>query len=48
MWACKAHNHVSKSFAMNRLDFGQGGGNGDYYRESALIPTSDAPDLTVH
>ena len=24
MWARKAHSHVSKSFVMSRLDFGQG------------------------
>ena len=37
-----------KSFAMSRLDFGQGVWKGDSYRQSALIPTCDAPDLTVH
>ena len=48
MWARKAHNHVSKSFVMSRLNFGQGVWKGDSYRQSALIPTCDAPDLTVH
>ena len=37
-----------KVFAMSRLDFGQGVWKGDSYRQSALIPTCDAPDLTVH
>ena len=47
-WARKTHSHVSKSFSMTRLDFGQGVGKGDSYRQSALIPTCDAPDLTIH
>ena len=46
-WARKPHSHVSKSFAMSRLDFGQGVWKGDSYRQSALIPTFDAPDLTI-
>ena len=37
-----------KVFVMSRLDFGQGVWKGDSYRHSALIPTCDAPDLTVH
>ena len=37
-----------KVFVVTRLDFGQGVGKGDSYRQSALIPTCDAPDLTVH
>ena len=37
-----------KVFAMSRLDFGQGVWKGDSYRQSALIPTCDAPDLIVH
>jgi len=37
-----------KSFAMSRLDFGQGVWKGDSYRQSALIPTCDAPDSIVH
>ena len=37
-----------KVFEMSRLDFGQGVWKGDSYRQSALIPTCDAPDLTVH
>ena len=37
-----------KVFAMSRLDFGQGVWKGDSYRQLALIPTCDAPDLTVH
>ena len=44
-WARKPHNHVSKSFAMSRLDFGQGVWKGDSYRQSALIPTCDAPQF---
>ena len=47
-WARKAHSQVSKSFVVTRLDFGQGVWKGDSYRQSALIPTCDAPDLTVH
>ena len=47
-WARKAHSHVSKSFAMSRLDFGQGVWKGDSYMQSALIPTCDAPDSIVH
>ncbi|KRY04132.1 hypothetical protein T12_9236 [Trichinella patagoniensis] len=31
---------------MSRLDFGQGVWKGVSYRQSALIPTCDAPDLT--
>ena len=38
-WARKAHSQVSKSFAMTRLNFGQGVGKGATYRQSALIPT---------
>ena len=41
-WARKTHSHVSKSFVMSRLDFGQGVWKGDSYRQSALIPTYDA------
>ena len=37
-----------KVFVMSRLDFGQGVWKGDSYRQSAPIPTCDAPDLTVH
>ena len=37
-----------KVFATSRLDFGQGVWKGDSYRQLALIPTCDAPDLTVH
>ena len=37
-----------KVFVMSRLDFGQGVWKGDSYRQSALIPTCDAPDLIVH
>ena len=37
-----------KSFSMTRLNFGQGVWKGDSYRQSALIPTCDALDLTVH
>ena len=37
-----------KVFVMTRLDFGQGVWKGDSYRQSALIPTCDALDLTVH
>ena len=37
-----------KVFATSRLDFGQGVWKGDSYRQSALIPTCDAPDLIVH
>ena len=47
-WAHRLHSHVSKGFAMARLNFGQGVGKGDSYRQSALIPTSDAPDLIIH
>ena len=47
-WARKPHSHVSKSFSMTRVDFGQGVGKGDSYRQSALIPTCDAPDSIVH
>ena len=47
-WARKPHSHVSKSFAMTRLDFGQGVWKGGSYRQSALIPTCDAPDSIVH
>ena len=43
-WARNAHIHVSKRFVMSRLDFGQGVWKGDSYRQSALIPTCDAPD----
>ena len=32
-----------KVFVMSRLDFGQGVGKEDSYRQSALIPTCDAP-----
>ena len=35
-------------FSMTRLDFGQGVGKGASYRQSALIPTCDAPDSIVH
>ena len=37
-----------KVFATSRLDFGQGVWKGDSYRQSALIPTCDAPDSIVH
>ena len=37
-----------KSFAMSRLNFGQGVWKGDSYRQSALIPTCDAPYSIVH
>ena len=37
-----------KVFVMSRLDFGQGVWKGDSYRQSALIPTCDAPDSIVH
>ena len=47
-WAHGPHSHVSKSFSTTRLDFGQGVGKGDSYRQSALIPTCDAPDSIVH
>ena len=47
-WARKPHNHDSKSFLVTRLNFGQGVGKGDSYRQLALIPTCDTPDLTVH
>ena len=47
-WARKAHNHVSKSLAMSRLDFGQGVWKGDSYRQLALIPVCDAPDSIIH
>ena len=47
-WARKPHNHVSKSLAMTRLNFGQGVGKGDSYTQSALIPTCDAPDSIIH
>ena len=46
--ARKAHSQVRKSFARTRLNFDQGVGKGDSYRQSALIPTCDAPDLIVH
>ena len=36
-----------KVFAMSRLAFGQGVWKGDSYRQAALIPTCDAPDLTA-
>ena len=45
MWARNPHNYVSKSFSMTRLNFGQGVGKGATYRQSALIPTCDAPIL---
>ena len=47
-WGRKPHSHVSKSFVKSRLDFGQGVWKGDSYRQSALIPTCDAPDSIVH
>ena len=47
-WARKAHNHVSKSFSVTRLNFDQGIWKGDSYRQSALIPTCDALDSIVH
>ena len=47
-WARKAHNQVSKCFALSKLDFGQGVGKGDSYRQSALIPTCDALDSIMH
>ena len=47
-WAHGPHGHVSKSFAMTRLNFGQGVWKGNSYRQSALIPTCDAPDSIVH
>ena len=47
-WAHKAHSHVSKSFVVTRLNFGQGVGKGANYRQSALIPTCDALDSIVH
>ena len=37
-----------KVYVVTRLDFGQGVGKGATYRKSALIPTCDAPDSTVH
>ena len=37
-----------KQFSSTRLNFGQGVWKGDSYRQSTLIPTCDAPDLTVH
>ena len=37
-----------KEFSSTRLNFDQGVGKGDSYRQLALIPTCDAPDLTVH
>ena len=37
-----------KTFSMTRLNFSQGVGKGDSYRQSALIPTCDAPDSIVH
>ena len=40
--------NVSKSFSVTRLNFGQGVGKGATYRQSALIPTSDALDSIVH
>ena len=39
---------VKKTFPITRLDFGQGVGKGDSYRQSALIPTSDGPDSMPH
>ena len=47
-WAHKTHSHVSKSFVVTRLNFGQGVGKGATYRQSALIPTCDALDSIVH
>ena len=46
-WARKTHGHVSKSFVVTRLDFIHGVWKGDSYRQSALIPTCDAPDSIV-
>ena len=37
-----------KQFSLTRLNFGQGVGKGTSYRQSALIPTCDAPDSIVH
>ena len=37
-----------KVFVMSRLNFGQGVWKGDSNRQSALIPTCDAPDSIVH
>ena len=41
-----------KTFSMTRLDFGQGVGKGDSYRQSAMIRTCDTPDsdrtLIIH
>ena len=37
-----------KVFVVTRHNFGQGVGKGASYRQLALIPTCDAPDLTVH
>ena len=37
-----------KQFSSTRLNFGQGVGKGDSYRQLALIPTCDAPDSIVH
>ena len=47
-WAHGPHSQVSKSFVKSRLAFGQGMWKGDSYRQSALIPTCDAPDSIVH
>ena len=46
-WRCVPIRHTTmlvKVFAMSRLDFGQEVGKVDSYRQSALIPTCDAPD----
>ena len=45
MWARKPQNYVGISFSMTRLNFGQGVGKGATYRQSALIPTCDAPNF---
>ena len=37
-----------KQFSSTRLNFDQGVGKGATYRQSALIPTCDAPGLTIH
>ena len=37
-----------KVFVVTRLDFGQGVGKEATYRQSALIPTCDAPNSIVH
>ena len=47
-WAVRHTTMLVKVFAMSRLDFGQGVWKGDSYRQSALIPTCDAPDSIVH